>query len=312
MAFVFLIVGFILLVKGADFFVAGSASLAKYMRISSLVIGLTIVAFGTSAPEAAVSITASASGHNDIAVSNVVGSNIFNLLVVVGCSAAIRPLRIHPSVIRRDYPFALIACIALMLLGFDRTLLGGAVDELTPVDGAILVVLLLLYVFITLRTGREESGASEAPPMSVSRSVIYAVGGVAAVIGGGQLVVNSATEIARMAGISETLIGLTICSMGTSLPELVTSIVAARKGESDIAIGNAIGSNIFNIFFVLGVSSVVKPIYIDPASVIDLFVLTAITVLCFASGAIQKKTRRPEGIVMMLLYAAYLAYIILR
>lgn len=312
MTYLLLVIGFVLLVKGADFFVDGSASIAKKLRVPELIIGLTIVAMGTSAPEAAVSISASLAGSNDIAISNVTGSNLFNLLVVVGASALIRPICVDSKIIRRDIPFSIIAVVLTFAMG----LLFNSVFGILP--SAVLLLLFILYMFLTIRSAMKDRRLTandeekEESSLSMPKSILSTIVGIGAVIVGGQLVVNSATEIARTFGLSETLIGLTICAIGTSLPELVTSVVASKKGMSDLAIGNAIGSNILNFLFVFAMSSFISPVSIVHEAFIDLALLTGISILTLIFCITRKKIGRIEGGVFVLLYVIYSVYICLR
>lgn len=300
-----LLLGFVLLVKGADFFVDGSSSIAKLLKVPSVVIGLTIVAMGTSAPEAAVSITAGISGSNEIAISNVVGSNIFNLLVVVGVCAVIKPFVLDKTILKRDFPVNITASVLLLVM-----MLVGSV--LSRFNGAVLLVLMLVYILylvINALKNREES-SDNIKSISPVLSVLYIVGGLAAVIFGGDLVVDNATVLAQAMGWSETLIGMTIIAIGTSLPELVTSIVASKKGENGLALGNVVGSNIFNIMFILGLSSILSPISVDGSGVINTALLLAITVVMFIVCVARKKLGRAEGIIMLSLYAVYTGYLL--
>lgn len=300
-----LLVGFVLLIKGADFFVDGSSSIAKIMKVPSVVIGLTIVAMGTSAPEAAVSITAGISGSNEIAISNVVGSNIFNMLVVVGVCALIKPFALDKTILKRDFPVNIVASVVLLGL----MMLGSA---LGLIDGITLLVLMTAYItwlVVAAIKNREES-SEEIKTLSPLLSIVYIVGGLAAVIFGGDLVVDNATILAQAMGWSETLIGLTIIAIGTSLPELVTSIVASRKGENGLALGNVVGSNIFNIMFILGLSSSVSSIAVDSRAISNVVFLIVMTILMFLLCVIRKKLTRVEGAVMVSLYAAYTGYLL--
>ena len=317
LSFALLIAGFILLVKGADFFVDGSSSIAKLLKIPSIVIGLTIVAFGTSAPEAAVSIIAGIQKSNDIAVGNVIGSNMFNLLVVLGVSAAIKPVHIKEQIIKKDYPFMLIASALLSIMSYD-VLLGGSENMISRGDALILLIFMGIFLYSVissaLRSRKENiaGGEDDIPSYGIGKSLLFTIGGLAGIIIGGQFVVDSASDIAIRFGMSQTLVGLTIVAVGTSLPELVTSVVAARKGESDIAIGNVVGSNIFNILFVLAASAVISPMNINAQCLFDLLVLMAVTVVAYIFCATKKSVNRIEGIVLVLLYAAYLTYAIVR
>lgn len=312
---VLLIVGFVLLIKGADLFVDGASSIAKNLKIPAIVIGLTIVAFGTSAPEAAVSITAAISGSNDIAMGNVIGSNLFNLLMVTGIAALFGAVPVEKTVLKRDFPLSIIAGVVLFLLAFDK-ILGKGILELSRIDGIILLVFFAAFLWFNISDAMkhkaENADAEIGEVKSMPKSIIFSIIGVAGIIVGGRLTVNAATELALFMGISETLVGLTVVAIGTSLPELVTSVVAIRKGEDDIAIGNVLGSNIFNIFFVLGASCAIHTITVDILSIYDTIILTAVQLILLAVFAKTKKTTKPIGIGMIITYAIYTAYIIMR
>ena len=305
MMYLILIVGMLFLVKGADFFVDGSASVAKILKVPSLIIGLTIVALGTSLPEASVSITASIAGNNELALSNVVGSNIFNTLVVVGCSAMIAPFVMHRDIVKRDLIINLIVSVALCAFMFDGVL--------SRLDGILLLIGLVAFMLILIRSAlryRVEEEMVEALP--IGKSIILIIIGVAAIILGGNFVVSGASDIARQWGMSDTLIGLTIVSIGTSLPELVTSVVAARKGESSLSLGNAIGSNILNILFILGISGTLTPIAVTPENIIDVAVLIGVALFVLILARFNDKMTRMKAAVFIGLYAIYMAYIIAR
>lgn len=310
--YVLLLVGFALLIKGADFFVEGSSSVAKLLRVPTVIIGLTIVAFGTSAPELAVSISASLSGSNDIAVGNVIGSNIFNLLVVVGVCGAIMPMAINKMILYGDYLFSVLAAIVMMLLfAFDH--------NLSRLDGIILLLLFAYFLYKMVRNtlaSREledrDSDAKAVEVMSPFKSGLFILGGLAAIVFGGNMVVDSASSIAASFGLSQTLIGLTVVAFGTSLPELVTSIVAARKGENGLALGNVIGSNIFNILFVLATSATISPMKVDVLSTFDAIFLILSSIIIWFLAKSRFEVNRKEGFLMVLMYVAYTAYIIVR
>lgn len=306
MDYVLLIVGFVLLIKGADLFVDGSSALAKLLKIPAVIIGLTIVAMGTSAPEAAVSITAGMQGSNGIAISNVVGSNIFNSLVVVGVCGAMMAFKTSKDILKRDLPINIIISILLIVLFLDGTL--------SRVDGVILLVgmvgFIALMINAALKNRTEED--DEIQNLPLWKCFLYIVIGIVAIIGGGQFVVNSAKAIALSLGLSETFVGLTIVAVGTSLPELVTSIVATRKGESGLALGNAVGSNIFNILFILGASAALTPIAVDPVSIIDAIVLLGVAVLTYFFAKTKEEVSRSEGIIMVVAYIAYTVYLLMR
>ena len=299
--------GFVLLVKGADFFVDGSSSVARLLGIPGFVIGLTVVAMGTSAPEAAVSITAGISGSNEIAISNIVGSNIFNLMVVAGLSAVIKPFKIENTLLKRDFPVNAVACVVLLAM----TILAGTLGRF---DGIILLVAFVGYLAFVLYKAfknRETSIDSEVKTMHPVLSVVCIVGGLAAVIFGGDLVVDNAVAIAQRLNWSESFIGLTNIAIGTSLPELVTSVVAAKKGESGLALGNVIGSNLFNIMLVLGLSSAISPIATDMSMIVNVIIMTVVTAFVFVFCAIKKSMGRIAGGICVAGYAAYTAYLIL-
>ena len=309
-----LVIGFLFLVMGADLFVDGASSVAKKLKIPAFVIGLTIVAFGTSAPELAVSITAAMKGSNDIAIGNVVGSNLFNTLVVLGLSAALTPIAVEKGMIKRDYPLSIFAAVLLGVLAMDTVFFKADAMSLGRVDGIILLIAFAGFMFMTVKAGLEGRTDEEedAEAMPVFKALICIAIGLAGIVWGGDLSVEGAKEIARFFGLSEAIIGLTIVALGTSLPELVTSAIAAKKGESDIAVGNVIGSNIFNIFLILGVSSTILPMNVSNTYLYDIGMLVAVMVLTYLPIAKTKKVSRPMGIIMILVYVAYTVYLIMR
>ena len=304
--FIFLIAGFAFLVKGADFFVDGSSSVAKLLKIPSVIIGLTIVSIGTSLPEAAVSITSSLQGSYDLSIANVIGSNMFNLLMVVGFSAVICPFVAEKMIVKRDFPIciALTAILAIMLID----------SMLSRIEALVLFILFVLYILLLVFSAlkNRDNAEDETQPLSPAKSIFYIIIGAAGIIAGGQLTVDSAKFFAAAFGMSEMLIGLTVVAVGTSLPELVTSVVAAKKGESDIALGNVIGSCIFNILFILGMSGVVHPLWCGKEAFIDSALLIGVNILMYISCITRKKVTRPEGISCIIIYALYVAYTILR
>ncbi len=307
MVYVFLVVGFILLIKGADFFVEGSSSVAKMLRVPSLIIGMTIVAMGTSFPECSVSINASIAGSNALAISNAVGSNIFNLMVVCGVCTLFCPLAVDKGTLKKEFPFSII--VALVLLG-----LGSAGMVLGRVDGMVMSVIFagfLYWMVISAKKARAESqdNEEEYEIMPIWKCIFYIIGGIIAIIAGGDVVVDSATKIAEQFGMSENLIGLTVVAFGTSLPELVTSVVAAKKNEVDMALGNVIGSNIFNILLVLGVAAAISPVAFIMENIIDILVLVVMSLIVWVFAWSKQKLVRGEGIVMLLMYTAYVVYI---
>lgn len=318
-----LVVGFVLLIKGADFFVEGSAAVARKFKVPSIIIGLTIVAMGTSAPELAVSVTAGLAGNNEIAISNVIGSNIFNLLVVVGICAAILPMNVDKGILKKEFPMVL-GIQALLLLFCVNTFMGktfGNVDGqnvLSRVEGIILIVLFIAFIadmIVTTLKSRKEAKAEEEEnkkELGIILSLVYIVGGIAAIVFGGDLVVDSASYIATAFGFSQTFVGLTVIAVGTSLPELVTSIAAIRKDENDLALGNVLGSNLFNIMFVLALSTTLTPIAVLDNNIIDLTILVITSVIAYVMCLGKQKVSRIEGITMVCMYVAYTAYLLMR
>ncbi len=314
-ALILLVVGFVFLIKGADFFVEGASAVAKKLKVPSLIIGMTIVAMGTSLPELSVSVTASMAGSNQLAIGNVVGSNIFNLMVVLGSCALFSMLEVSDDTIKKDFPFSLCCAVALSAMG----IIGFEVGH---VDGAILLVAFLIFLVSMIMSAKnsrkaaaaeaEEEVDAEIVDIPTWLCIVYIVGGAVAIKFGGDWVVNSCTTLALKFGMSETLVGLTIVALGTSLPELVTSIVAARKNELDMAIGNVVGSNIFNILLILGAASAISPITFMTVNAIDIMILVGFSVLVWIMCFKKKNLGRVDGIIMLLCYVAYLAYIIVR
>ena len=306
MMYILLIIGFFLLVKGADYFVEGRSAIARLLKVPSVVIGLTIVAMGTSAPEAAVSITAGLAGSNELALSNVIGSNLFNLVLIVGICALIKPFIVDQSIMKRDFPIAILSSV--LLLFFIRD------DYLSRTEGLILLFLMAAYLVMTvisaIRNPITVNDMERSLPMHTS--LIYIGLGLAAIIVGGDLVVDNACRIAAAFGLSETLIGLTIVAIGTSLPELVTSITASRKGESGLALGNVVGSNIFNIMFILGMSSTVHPIASDAAAFTDILILIGLTLMIYIFCKLRGQMGRFMGAACAAAYLIYSVYIVLR
>ena len=317
MEYILLLIGFVILVKGADLFVDGSSSLAKNFKVPPLMIGLTIVAFGTSAPEAAVSVSAALNQQNDIVLGNVFGSNIFNLLVVIGISALIAPIKSNKSIVKKEFPFSMLTCLVLFALGLDIVLGGATGNVISRGDGLILLLFFVIFLYSTITfalSNKTEAtdDDSEIKKMSTGKAVILSVIGITGVILGGQLVVNNAVSIAEGFGVSQMVIGLTIVAIGTSLPELITSIVAAKKGESDLALGNVIGSNIFNTLFVIGVSSSITPISISNDAITDLIILTVLSLVTYFFTVSKKHISRLEGGILVAIYLGYMAYILVR
>lgn len=322
MSYIFLIIGFALLIKGADIFVDGASAIAKKFGIPAVIVGLTIVSIGTSAPELAVSIIASLKGANEITMGNILGSNIFNTLMVLGVTSIIMPIVIKKSTISKDFIMSVMVSILLLVLTFGNVLFGGN-SKISRLSGIILLVLCIVYILSLIIAAKKSSEIDEnikneesEEEIKLFTCVIKILLGIIGVVIGGQMVVDSATNIATAFGMSEKLIGLTIVAVGTSLPELVTSMIAAIKGENDIALGNVFGSNIFNILLILGVSATISPISVSAQLGIDLIFLIVVTVILGAFMFIDKngksKLSRKEGMLLVLIYVAYVVYIVIR
>lgn len=306
---VFLVFGMFFLVKGADIFVGNASSLAKRLGISSLVIGLTIVSFGTSAPEASVSITASITNSSDISISNVIGSNIFNMLVVLGTSLLFSKMIINKTIIKIDLPIMIISTVLLFLFVLSY---GTGNYILSRIEGIILLVIMLVYIILTIKTTKNDNEDNNIIKKPIYKSLLFLAIGLILIILGGELVTYSAKTVALKLGVSELIVGLTIVAVGTSLPELITSIVAAKRGENEIAIGNVIGSNIFNILFILGISSTINPLTVTSFVIIDIIFFIVVSII-FLIYSLKKRTfSKLEGIILLLLYSGYLIYIIIR
>ncbi len=321
--FLLLVVGFVALIKGADMFVDGSAALAKNFRVPGVIIGLTVVAMGTSAPELAVSVSAAVKGSNAIAISNVVGSNLFNMLVVLGVCAMISTVPVDDAIIKRDFPFNIVISILMFLFPALPLITSGKLfstpmdtedaGKLSRVAGIVFLVFFVGYIaFLIYNAMKNKTGEEEdIKTMPYWKCAVFILVGVGCIVAGGQLVVENAKAIARTFGMSETLIGLTIIAFGTSLPELVTSVVAAKKGENGLAVGNVVGSNIFNILLILGVSATISPITVNMASIFDMGLLVIFTIITYVI-CFNKKVTRAEGAVMVLAYIAEVVFAAMR
>ncbi len=317
MTVLLLLIGFALLIKGADFFVDGASSLAAALRVSPMLIGLTVVAFGTSAPEASVSLVAALEGSSEVALGNVVGSNLFNTTLILGVASLIYPLVVKSETIRKEIPFALLAGVVLLVLISDVFLLQAPTILITRSEGIVLLlffVIFLYYVFEVARNNRELNAAGTVPVTgkSMIRNLAATGGGIAGIVLGGHLVVQSSVRIALSLGMSQTLVGLTIVAVGTSLPELVTSITAALKGQTEIALGNVIGSNIFNVLFILGISAAIHPLSVDPRILSDVWLLIFLTIVVLFLSRTHHRITRKEGAFLTSAYVVYLVLIILR
>lgn len=304
LAILLLIVGFVLLMKGADWFVDGAAGIAARFGIPQLVIGLTIVAMGTSAPEAAVSITAATSGNAGITIGNIVGSNILNVLLILGITAVIISVPVQKSTIQWEIPFMLLITIALAFLGMTD-------GQIVLWEGIVLWGLFLLYLAYLFRMAKNGTAEEEEEMLPLWKQLLMLVVGIVCIVFGSDLTVDHATVIAKILGMDDRLIGLTIVAFGTSLPELVTSVTAARKGKADIAIGNIVGSNIFNILFVVGTTALITPVTFASGFLIDTGIALAAGLLLWISVCKDRKLKRPAGILMLLVYVAYFVYLIM-
>ena len=317
MSFIVLLIGFFFLIKGADLFVDGAASIARKFNIPSMIIGLTIVAMGTSAPEAAVSITSSLSGQNDMSVANVVGSNFFNILVVLGVSSLISKLPVQKNTIKKDTPFLLIVSGLLLVFGINK--------YISRIEGLILLIVFVYFLYSTVKMAKSATNLDSSSDNEIAlaesdtttqtpilKTVILSVIGILGIVIGGDMVVDSATSIATLFGMSANLVGLTIVAIGTSLPEFVTSIVAIKKGETEIAIGNVIGSNIFNILLVLGLATFISPITISTLALIDIIFMLCITILLYLFMKKDYSLLKKHGIILVGIYIVYMSYTIIR
>jgi len=317
--YILFVVGIFLLIKGADYLIDGASSLAKKFRVPTLVIGLTIVAFGTSMPELVVNVIAALGGNGDIAFGNIVGSNISNILLILGATAIIMNLRVQHSTTWKEIPFSLLAAIILFLFVSSFTLNKLVSDSIFRFEGVILLLFLSIFIYYVVELARRnrsqmQDDKLEIKKLSYFKIIIYILGGFIALYFGGKWVVDGAIVLAKLFGMSEYFISLTIVAIGTSLPELVTSITAGLKGDMDMAIGNVIGSNIFNIFWILGISSIITPIKIPTFAIFDLAVLLGATILLFVFMFLGKKheLERWQGVIFVLFYVAYIIYLIIR
>lgn len=315
--YILFVVGFIILIKGADLMVEGASSIAARFNFPSLVIGLTIVAFGTSAPELFVNLMASFNGNTDIAIGNVLGSNIANVLLILGIAAVIFPLSVQSSTVWKEIPFSLLAAVVLWLLVNDALLDGAANNFISRSDGFILLgffSIFMVYVFEITRKHKSAEHEGDIKKLNLVRSLIYILLGFVGLVFGGKWIVEGAVHIAGLLGVSESLIGLTVVAVGTSLPELATSAVAAYRRNVDIAIGNVVGSNIFNIFFVLAISSSIKPLPFNAGSNFDIYVVILASALLFLFMFAGKRHRleRWQGIMFLLLYIGYTAMLVMK
>lgn len=311
---ILLIVGFVVLIKGADFFVDGTSSVASNFKVSKMLIGLTIVAFGTSAPEFAVSVKSLLSGSGDIVLGNVIGSNILNILLILGVSAMFHSLNVKNNTVKKELPITMLITTLFAVLLSDNIFDSNAVNQFTRGDGIVLLLFFSVFLYYLIRMSRKKIDVDqdEKPAMSLTKSFVWTIGGIVAIVLGSNAVVDSTTYLAKAIGVSERLISLTIIALGTSLPELVTSITATRKGEYDIAIGNVVGSNVFNIGIVIGLPvAILGGIEKIAFSYIDLIVMIASAVLLFIFSAKDNKISKKEGLIFLLIFVVYYTYVIL-
>ena len=310
---ILLVIGFVILIKGADIFVDGASSVAGNIKISKMLIGLTIVSFGTSAPEFAVSIKSLLSNNGDIVLGNVIGSNILNILLILGISALVHPLRVTNNTVKKEIPLTLLITLMFSVLLSDN-LLDGRINSFTRSDGIVIVITFMVFIYylFSMMRNKTEQDNSEENYLKMSKAIIYTILGIVAIILGSNFVVDNASIIAKNIGISERLIALTIVALGTSLPELVTSVTATKKGEYDIAIGNVVGSNIFNIGVVTGVPiAILGGINKINFNVYDIFVLLITVVLLFLFSFKDRKISKFEGFIFICIFLVYYSYVVL-
>lgn len=316
--FIILVVGLVLLVKCADVFVESSSKIARALGIPALVIGLTIVAFGTSAPEAAVSLTAALKGSNEISVGNAVGSNICNSLLILGLCGIFASIQTKEEVRKRDFPYYLLSSVVLLIITGEYFVKQQTIGWITRANGLVLLCFLAVYVYSLVAGVKREKKEQEKNKKEESKEkinwkdILFLLVGIAGIVGGGQLVVNGASGLARAMGIGENVIALTIIAIGTSLPELVTSVIATRKGETDLAIGNVIGSDIFNILFIVGMTASIKPLSLDFTAFMDILFMTISSTLVFIMLQKNRRIGRMKGMCMLAMYVLYMSYILVR
>lgn len=312
LTYILFVAGFVLLIKGADLLVDGASSIARRLNISNIVIGLTIVAFGTSAPELVVNLIASIEGNTDIAIGNILGSNIANIFLILGVSALIYPITANKNTVLKEIPFSLLAAVLVGFTANDMLFDNSDTSVITRIDGLVYLLFFIVFFYYIFGITKSDSDMPEKEykDYSTAKSAVYIILGLTGLVIGGKWIVEGAISIAQLLNMSEAVIGLTVVAVGTSLPELATSAVAAYKRESDIAIGNVVGSNIFNIFWILGISAVIHPLPFETSSNIDIImVILASVVLFFAMYVGRRHTlQRWQGIIMILIYAAYVVY----
>ena len=307
-----LLLGFIIIIKGSDMLVDGSVNLAKFLKIPTLVIGLTIVAIATGVPEIAISISSSIKGSNGLLLGNLLGSNIFNILFILGLIAIIKPLYIKKEIILKNYAFALLSCLVLFIISYDIYFGDSLVNVITRTEGILLLCFAGIFLYSTVLEATLDKNIKVEKGKFSFKDILYIVVGIVLIGLSAEVIVNSAVNISKWLGVGEDLIGLTIIAIGTNLPELVTSIVAVRKGEVDIAIGNLVGTNIYNIFLILGLAATINPIVISSNAFIDIIVLAITSFIVYIFIQHKKDINRKEGIIMILLYIIYIVYVVIR
>jgi cation:H+ antiporter len=329
LTYLLFLLGFVALIKGADFLVAGAAALARQFKISDLVIGLTVVAFGTSAPELAVSLLASLQGSTQLAIGNILGSNIANILLILGVAAIIHPLVVHRNTVWKEIPFSLLAVLVLAFVANDALIDDAPRSAITRIDGLILISFLLIFLYYVFGIARSTPPSSPAKPETTKsdsiapvpksepdtwKSIFLVVVGLAGLVAGGNWIVDGAIEIAGLFGVSQSLIGLTVVAIGTSLPELATSALAAYRKNADIAVGNAVGSNILNIFWILGTSALIQPLPFQSQNNLDVVVAILASVLLFSAVFVNKHRviTRPTGILFVTIYVSYIIFLVIQ
>lgn len=312
MDIIYLLLGFIIIIKGSNMLVDGSVNLAKFLKIPTLVIGLTIVAIATGVPEIAISISSSLKGSNGLLLGNLLGSNIFNILFILGLIAIIKPLYIKKEIILKNYAFALLSCLVLFIISYDIYFGDSLVNVITRTEGILLLCFAGIFLYSTVLGATLDKNIKVEKGKFSFKDILYIVVGIILIGLSAEVIVNSAVNISKWLGIGEDLIGLTIIAVGTNLPELVTSIVAVRKGEADIAIGNLVGTNIYNIFLILGLAATINPIVISSNAFIDIIVLAITSFIVYIFIQHKKDINRKEGIIMILLYIIYIVYVVIR
>ena len=312
MDIIYLLLGFIIIIKGSNMLVDGSVNLAKFLKIPTLVIGLTIVAIATGVPEIAISISSSLKGSNGLLLGNLLGSNIFNILFILGLIAIIKPLYIKKEIILKNYAFALLSCLVLFIISYDIYFGDSLVNVITRTEGILLLCFAGIFLYSTVLGATLDKNIKVEKGKFSFKDILYIVVGIILIGLSAEVIVNSAVNISKWLGIGEDLIGLTIIAVGTNLPELVTSIVAVRKGEADIAIGNLVGTNIYNIFLILGLAATINPITISSNAFIDIIVLAITSFIVYIFIQHKKDINRKEGIIMILLYVIYIIYAVIR